>query len=266
MIYNSIPNEIKVFYDIDDERLYFTDVYTEAYNKIKPLIDRIDNYVKPFKDIDYNSKVNKLKYKDTHKDKIFEIFDLYKELYDDIYIKTTLLIYGYWFSNIVCKYFNLYFKANIEKEYLRDVVYAHRKCKKCETDNYIQIESRMELEGLIQNKFIYRIVLNKDRDYICKKCNIFVQRDIIKNSQVFDEKYITALKTIPYNEYLETDHWKILRIKKLKESGFQCQLCKSKENLNVHHITYENRGCEKDEDLMVLCNECHMEIHGIKVS
>lgn len=66
-----------------------------------------------------------------------------------------------------------------------------------------------------------------------------------------------------YKDYLESDHWKRLRKRKLYQSGNKCQLCGSKENLNVHHNTYENRGCEKDEDLVVLCNECHKKHHGI---
>lgn len=33
-------------------------------------------------------------------------------------------------------------------------------------------------------------------------------------------------------------------------------------SLHVHHLTYENLGNEADEDLLVLCKDCHREIHG----
>ena len=76
-----------------------------------------------------------------------------------------------------------------------------------------------------------------------------------------DTKTIEDLKTMPYKEYLETDHWKKTRKRALHRAKYKCQLCGSKENLNVHHNTYENRGQEKDEDLIVLCQECHAKFH-----
>lgn len=72
---------------------------------------------------------------------------------------------------------------------------------------------------------------------------------------------ITDLKYMPYKEYLQTNHWKIVKKKALIRAGNKCQLCSSKLNLNVHHNTYENRGQEKDEDLIVLCQDCHGKFH-----
>lgn len=72
---------------------------------------------------------------------------------------------------------------------------------------------------------------------------------------------IKELKTMPYKEYLQTDHWKNVRKRALFRANYKCQLCGSKENLNVHHNTYENRGEEKDEDLVVLCENCHGKFH-----
>jgi len=70
------------------------------------------------------------------------------------------------------------------------------------------------------------------------------------------------LKSMPYKEYLQSDHWKAMRKRQLKLGNYKCNLCNSKDNLNVHHNTYENRGNEKDEDLIVLCQECHAKFHG----
>jgi len=75
------------------------------------------------------------------------------------------------------------------------------------------------------------------------------------------QKYITELRDMPYKEYLQTKHWQEIRKKALHRANYKCQLCSSKENLNVHHNTYENRGCEKEEDLIVLCQKCHGKFH-----
>jgi predicted HNH restriction endonuclease len=38
-------------------------------------------------------------------------------------------------------------------------------------------------------------------------------------------------------------------------------LCRSAKNLSVHHITYENIGFEKMDDLISVCKECHKKLH-----
>ena len=75
------------------------------------------------------------------------------------------------------------------------------------------------------------------------------------------EKIIQELKTMPYQQYLMSDHWKKTRYRSLRKASFRCQLCNSKDNLQVHHITYERRGCELLEDLIVLCRPCHARFH-----
>jgi len=50
----------------------------------------------------------------------------------------------------------------------------------------------------------------------------------------------------------------------LKRAKYSCQLCNSKDNLNVHHRTYERRGHELASDLIVLCKQCHKTFHGIE--
>ncbi len=79
------------------------------------------------------------------------------------------------------------------------------------------------------------------------------------------EEYISGLKTMPYKEYLKTEHWENIRKEKLKRSKYSCQLCNSKGILNVHHKIYSHRGLEQYymNDLIVLCKPCH-EIHHEK--
>ena len=70
------------------------------------------------------------------------------------------------------------------------------------------------------------------------------------------------LKT-PYHEYLQSEHWQSIRKAALKAADNRCQLCYSDLRLEVHHRTYERRGCELLSDLTVLCHRCHAQFHGI---
>lgn len=66
------------------------------------------------------------------------------------------------------------------------------------------------------------------------------------------------LAMMPYRDYLQTPEWKETAKRKRQQAGKRCQLCNaSGVQLDVHHRTYENRGHELDEDLIVLCHECH---------
>lgn len=78
-----------------------------------------------------------------------------------------------------------------------------------------------------------------------------------------------------YNQYLQTPSWKATRQKKLVAAP-HCQICKSTENLNIHHKRYyipekialhERRESgsilfnEQINDLMTLCASCHKLWH-----
>lgn len=69
------------------------------------------------------------------------------------------------------------------------------------------------------------------------------------------------LQNAPYHEYLQTDEWNKQRSQAIMVAGGKCQLCNDGKTLHVHHRTYERRGCEKLEDLTVLCDKCHAKYH-----
>lgn len=78
--------------------------------------------------------------------------------------------------------------------------------------------------------------------------------------------FIKQLQDIDYIEYLKTEHWKHFRAECYKWSGYRCQLCNEKDiALSVHHKTYENRGRETFNDVIVLCLKCHSKIHDDKI-
>lgn len=66
-----------------------------------------------------------------------------------------------------------------------------------------------------------------------------------------------------YAEYLQSDHWKKLRKRKLKESP-SCLVCKTEKTLEVHHIRYKNLTDVKLTDLRTLCEKCHRTLHKAK--
>jgi hypothetical protein len=69
-------------------------------------------------------------------------------------------------------------------------------------------------------------------------------------------------RSMPYPEYLTTEHWQTMREKALERADHRCQVCNtSLGSLHVHHRTYERRGRESLRDLIVLCNDCHRTFH-----
>ena len=72
---------------------------------------------------------------------------------------------------------------------------------------------------------------------------------------------IKNLRALPYFKYLETPHWQQTRNRALRRAEFKCELCNDNGQLHVHHKTYENRGQERNADLIVLCSDCHSKFH-----
>jgi hypothetical protein len=64
-----------------------------------------------------------------------------------------------------------------------------------------------------------------------------------------------------YSRYLKSHTWEQRRQGALKRAEGKCQLCPATTRLQVHHVTYDRVGCEQIEDLRVLCEPCHKEIH-----
>jgi 5-methylcytosine-specific restriction endonuclease McrA len=71
-----------------------------------------------------------------------------------------------------------------------------------------------------------------------------------------------ALGFNTYQDYLQSSLWidKAIFFRELK--GNKCERCGSTQNLNVHHLSYENVGNEHQKDLILLCKGCHEKEHG----
>ena len=74
-------------------------------------------------------------------------------------------------------------------------------------------------------------------------------------------EHVLALHQMAYDEYLKTEHWKFARLDALQRAAYRCQVCNAQRELQVHHRTYERRGCELASDLTTLCGACHALFH-----
>jgi len=53
-----------------------------------------------------------------------------------------------------------------------------------------------------------------------------------------------------------------LRKQVLQRDGWKCQVCGSRQNLQVHHQQLRSQqGDDDDSNLITLCADCHEEIH-----
>lgn len=67
-----------------------------------------------------------------------------------------------------------------------------------------------------------------------------------------------------YQDYLESDHWRGLRARKLDQTP-RCEQCgrAKRVTLQIHHLTYERFPDCPLSDLQTLCRRCHEMVHGI---
>jgi len=70
-----------------------------------------------------------------------------------------------------------------------------------------------------------------------------------------------------YHKYLFSANWLIKKSELIRDYlkfGYpiSCYNCQSKQNLQVHHLNYNNvGGNEKIDDVCFMCSNCHMEWH-----
>ena len=69
-----------------------------------------------------------------------------------------------------------------------------------------------------------------------------------------------------YQKYLQSVHWQERRKLFIADTGHMCEKCDMprwlaqiayQQDLNVHHLNYQNLGHEEDCDLEALCRRCH---------
>lgn len=60
-----------------------------------------------------------------------------------------------------------------------------------------------------------------------------------------------------YKAYLRSSEWRERRKEFIEEVNGECEDCGSKKNIQVHHLNYDNIGDETEDDVEVLCKDCH---------
>lgn len=65
---------------------------------------------------------------------------------------------------------------------------------------------------------------------------------------------------VNYADYIRSPEWRVKATIMKARANWQCQNCgraASDATLDVHHLTYERLGYERQDDLLVLCRSCH---------
>lgn len=70
---------------------------------------------------------------------------------------------------------------------------------------------------------------------------------------------------IAYSDKLKNPLWQKRRLDILERASWSCELCRdSKSPLHVHHLEYKQSREPweyEDDELVVLCDECHKTVH-----
>ena len=69
-----------------------------------------------------------------------------------------------------------------------------------------------------------------------------------------------------YIDQLNTIEWKIKSHEIKKRDGYKCQICGTRQNLNVHHVQYEPDLLAwqyPSNYYITLCENCHLYEHSI---
>lgn len=135
------------------------------------------------------------------------------------------------------------------------------RCIYCEEE--LEVESRTKLLSL-QKQLNHRSEELRN-SFVCSGCKGRHQQEVNerwRQQKAEEKEQINKLRSLPYREYLNSDHWKTRRLIHLKSALFRCQVCNAgNTTLDVHHRTYERLGCESYKDLIVLCRSCHTTFH-----
>jgi 5-methylcytosine-specific restriction endonuclease McrA len=103
----------------------------------------------------------------------------------------------------------------------------------------------------------------EDSGFVARAIIAAIARNHLEyDARVFNLDIQEAVRNVmPYKDFLKTDYWRIFALNAKTAAGNRCQLCNATGELHVHHRTYERRGHEEDQDVIVLCAHCHAKFH-----
>lgn len=162
------------------------------------------------------------------------------------------------------------------------------KNKKVNKNNYNKFKNKPKSNKITKSECKYYDVGNCNkfhcRCFDCKEYNKNIDYlESIKSKEKFKskEKKTTFKNTWnrivckdtkeianSYNDYLSTKHWDKMKNKIRTKYNYTCQMCHKNlkddiSKLHVHHLTYSHIGNERINDLILLCEKCHSDIHKV---
>lgn len=117
-------------------------------------------------------------------------------------------------------------------------------------------ELSMDLKKSLVENFDDLQEFNNDLRYLKDKFykQVIIGLDKIKNDEAWDK----------YNEYLNSEKWKVKRKKVLERDNYLCQACLTNKAEQIHHLTYNNIYDEPLYELISVCKRCHIKIEEQK--
>lgn len=108
----------------------------------------------------------------------------------------------------------------------------------------------------------FRDHLEDDRKEI-KRLKAERKKNKPKQQKLKGFKKVQWATVLTYGDFLHSDYWNQVRVAVLKRDNYKCIICKTTENLQVHHNTYRHHFKEHLhlEDLDTLCRGCHKIYH-----
>ena len=117
-------------------------------------------------------------------------------------------------------------------------------CRRCKKHFLKNCKSHFHCEECAKE-----ITRERNRIYDRKRRQSQHRKDWEKNWRATIGKEKKAIRDYSYQKY-----WK-----ELIEEKQCCEICGSKENLEMHHVKYE-----KSKDMQLVCKTCHLNIHWKK--
>ena len=70
---------------------------------------------------------------------------------------------------------------------------------------------------------------------------------------------------IKYETYMSSPAWRATRSSFIEASGgsLKCASCGQKDDIALHHVSYDRLGSELLEDLIPMCPTCHQGVHDL---
>lgn len=97
----------------------------------------------------------------------------------------------------------------------------------------------------------------------------YVEREIkiAKKKKIKELKKPKKKTYEPYKDQLKRKEWLSFRKFIMDVRGSKCEVCGNDKHINIHHLKYISKKKAWEytcEDVLVLCNDCHMKVHGIE--